>query len=905
MALGLGQAFAQTQVANTATVAPPTGITNTNASGSCSAGLCASVDTDAVAASRPLVAKSFSPTSVGVGGTSLLTITLTNTHALTSATLAAPLVDIFPSGIVNAATPSAQTSCPGGVAAAAPGAGSLSLSAGAIIPAGGVCTVTAVVTASGATGALVNSIAAGSLTTSLGSNANTATAVLSVTPVVDLSLIKIASTSTPSAGGTLSYSLVIGNAGPSTAVGASFADTLPAGLGTLTNVVSQVSAGASTASFTATATGVSGSVTIPANGAVTVSFQVSVAANITGSIANVAAVSVPPGGIDTTPSNNTGTAVVTVSVPPTASATVSGVAYYDINRDRFLDGGDPPLVGFRVELITVTGTATAVVGTATTDAAGRYTIPGQLPGSNYRVQFRDPTGNTIYGTPFNQATQTQGGQPSTGSNSLTSAISPSQTVAVAGFIDGVTLYAGDNTVNQNLPLDPSGVVYDALQRTPIAGATVRLVGPAGFDPALHLLGGATNASQLTPAIGAYQFLLLPNAPSGVYSLEVTPPNGYANVPAAQGGVAAPQGTFSVPAGVNAIQAQSTPPVQGVTGVGPLGGVGTQYFLQFAFTFPGSGAVLNNHIPLDPLASGAVLISKVGNKTVAELGDSVQYTIRIRNTTGASVAGVKVEDVLPPGFRYILGTARFNNAVIANPDGGVGRNLVFNVGDVAANTTAELTYFVRIGVGSAQGGGVNRATAVFTGPGGVLVRSNTAQYKVNVQGGVFSNEGCIIGKVYADWDGDHMQDNASGSRELGIPGVRLVMLDGTYVITDSEGKYSLCGVRSQTHVIKVDRSTLPRGARMVPSSNRNAGVGDSLFVDLKGGELARADFIEGSRSAEVLDQIKARRAQGGLDVPETENGRPLKIENNALGGQQQILPLPRQSGPTPVLPGRAQ
>ena len=904
MALGLGQAFAQTQVANTATVAPPTGITNTNASGACSAGLCASVDTDAVAASRPLVAKSFSPTSVGVGGTSLLTITLTNTHALTSATLAAPLVDSFPSGIVNAATPSAQTSCPGGVAAAAPGAGSLSLSAGAIIPAGGVCTVTAVVTASGATGALVNSIAAGSLTTSLGSNANTATAVLSVTPVVDLSLIKIASTSTPSAGGTLSYSLVLGNAGPSPAVGATFTDTLPAGLGTLTNVTSAVSVGAGTTSFTPTATGLSGSVTIPAGGVVTVTFQVSVAANVTGSIVNVATVSVPAGATDTTPGNNTGTATVTLALAP--NATVSGIAYYDINRDRFLDVGDPPLVGFRVELITVTGTATAVVGTATTDANGRYTISGQLPGSNYRVQFRDPTGNTIYGTPFNQATQTQGGQPSTGRNSLTSAISPSQTVAVAGFIDGVTLYAGDNTVNQNLPLDPSGVVYDALQRTPIAGATVRLVGPAGFDPALHLLGGAANASQLTPAIGAYQFLLLSNAPSGVYSLEVTPPNGYANVPAAQGGVAAPQGTFSVPAGVNAIQAQSTPPVQGVTGVGPLGGVGTQYFLQFAFTFPGSGAVLNNHIPLDPLASGAVLISKVGNKTVAELGDSVQYTIRIRNTTGASVAGVKVEDVLPPGFRYILGTARFNNAVIANPDGGVGRNLVFNVGDVAANTTAELTYFVRIGVGSAQGGGVNRATAVFTGPGGVLVRSNTAQYKVNVQGGVFSNEGCIIGKVYADWDGDHMQNNASGSRELGIPGVRLVMLDGTYVITDSEGKYSLCGVKSQTHVIKVDRSTLPRGARMVPSSNRNAGVGDSLFVDLKGGELARADFIEGSRSAEVLDQIKARRAQGGVDVPETESGRPLKIDNNnALGGQQQILPLPRQSGPTPVLPGRAQ
>jgi large repetitive protein len=604
-----------------------------------------------------------------------------------------------------------------------------------------------------------------------------------------------------------------------------------------------------------------------------------------------------------TPESNTANNSATDSlttVAPISNAVVSGKAYYDINRNRFYDpAGDAPLVGYRVELLRVTGTTTVVVGTATTDASGDYTIGSQAPGIGYRVQFRDPSGTTLYATPFNQATVTQGGQPSTGNSSLTSAISPSQTVVAAGFIDNITLYAGDNTVNQNLPLDPSGVVYDSVQRSPIAGATVRLVGPAGFDPAVHLIGGVGNVAQVTPAIGAYRFDLLPIAPSGLYSLQVTPPSGYANVPAAQGGVAAPQGTFNVPPGMNAIQVQSTPPAQGVIGVGPVGGAGTQYFLEFQFTLPGSGDVVNNHIPLDPLAAGAILINKVGNKTVAEVGDSVQYTIRVRNTTGAPIAGVQVEDVLPPGFRYILETARLGGAVIANPSGGVGRNLTFSLGAIAANSTAELTYFVRIGVGSAQGDGTNRATAVFTA-GGVVVRSNTAQYKVNVQGGVFSNDGCIVGKVYADCDGDHMQNNASGSRELGIPGVRLVMLDGSYVITDSEGKYSLCGVKSQTHVLKIDRTTLPKGSRLVPSSNRNAGVGDSLFVDLKAGELARADFIEGSCSPEVLDQIKARRAQGGVAGPETEKDRPLKIDN-LPGGVQQILPRARQTDLLPAMP----
>ena len=136
-------------------------------------------------------------------------------------------------------------------------------------------------------------------------------------------------------------------------------------------------------------------------------------------------------------------------------------------------------------------------------------------------------------------------------------------------------------------------------------------------------------------------------------------------------------------------------------------------------------------------------------------------------------------------------------------------------------------------------------------------------------------------------------------------MRLVMLDGTFILTDSEGKYSICGIKSQTHVIKVDRTTLPKGSRLVPSSNRNAGVGDSIFVDLKGGELGRADFIEGSCSPEVLDQVKARRAQGGVTAPETEKTLPLTIRNRPGETQQQILPNTRQLDALPVIPGSAR
>jgi hypothetical protein len=97
------------------------------------------------------------------------------------------------------------------------------------------------------------------------------------------------------------------------------------------------------------------------------------------------------------------------------------------------------------------------------------------------------------------------------------------------------------------------------------------------------------------------------------------------------------------------------------------------------------------------------------------------------------------------------------------------------------------------------------------------------------------------------------------------------------------------------LIKVDRKTLPQGARMLPSSNRNAGDGNSIFVDMKGGEMARADFVAGSCSPQVLDQVKARRAQGGEASPETESGPIYRIQPGGESPVQQIMPAARQDG----------
>src|SRR5204863_1009812 len=200
-----------------------------------------------------------------------------------------------------------------------------------------------------------------------------------------------------------------------------------------------------------------------------------------------------------------------------------------------------------------------------------------------------------------------------------------------------------------------------------------------------------------------------------------------------------------------------------------------------------------------------------------------------------------------------------------PSGGAGPKLRFTVGPVSANGTMTLAYRVRIGPGAAQGG--NRNDAQASTDGSPREVSNLASATAEVGGGVFTDRGIVLGKVFLDANTNRTQD----ADEPGIPGVRIWLEDGTYAITDSEGKYSLYGLRPITHVLKVDNVTLPRGAKLIPLSNRNAGDGGTRFVDLYRGQMQKADFAVGPANDDLLADVKERRAAVEKAGGETDNG----------------------------------
>ena len=229
------------------------------------------------------VNKTFNPTNVSAGQTSTLTVILINNNA--AAATGAAFTDNFPGSVVVAATPNASTTCVGGAVTATPGAASFAI-AGGTIPAAvgltaGTCTVQVDVQ-SPTSGVYINTIPASAVASSQGSNAQNASATLTVAALRPATGAKSfnptvlhGSTSLPLP--TSRVTLTLTNPNGVALTGATLTDTLPATLAIAPVPNTATTCGGGTVTTAAASATLSGG-TIPANGNCTVQFDV-VAAN--------------------------------------------------------------------------------------------------------------------------------------------------------------------------------------------------------------------------------------------------------------------------------------------------------------------------------------------------------------------------------------------------------------------------------------------------------------------------------------------------------------------------------------------------------------------------------------------------------------------------------------------------
>lgn len=396
-------------------------------------------------------------------------------------------------------------------------------------------------------------------------------------------------------------------------------------------------------------------------------------------------------------------------------------------------------------------------------------------------------------------------------------------------------------------VDPYGVVFDSASGEPVNGATVVLIDAATGLPAdvygddgvssypSTVISGATatdgSGVVYTFPPGGYRF---PFINLGNYRLDITPPPGY-----------------RAPSTVSNAALQQLPNSPFAIKTGSKGEV-------FAVN---QGPAIQIDIPADP--SPQLYVTKKAGKTVVAVGDFLQYRITVENTNAYVVAGVQAGDRLPLGFRYRKGSTKIDGGASPDPAiSGDGRSLTFNIGTMAAGQTAAITYVVEISAGAKKGKAVNTASA--TGNGGA--KSNTASTTVKVREDLFGSKSIIMGQVLVGCD------DAKGKE-----GIRIYLEDGTYVVTDGNGKYHFEGLKPGTHVVQLDLFTIPKDYELITceENDRFAGVSHSQFVDLRGGTMWRADFYIAPKPVEPPPAVEPP-----AEEPPVEKRGSVAIELNS-------------------------
>jgi uncharacterized repeat protein (TIGR01451 family) len=270
------------------------------------------------------------------------------------------------------------------------------------------------------------------------------------------------------------------------------------------------------------------------------------------------------------------------------------------------------------------------------------------------------------------------------------------------------------------------------------------------------------------------------------------------------------------------------------------------------------------------------ISKSGPAT-AEPGDEILYTLTVANVRPDTVHHFTVMDSLAPGVQ-----------LVSSPQGWTLQGSVLTSDTLGPLAPWDSVSYEVAVVATAPGNIVNVGRV--NAPGDVNPSNDRAELVTRIRISPFSDEGLIVGRVYYeacvdDWPNNHgshigvdslfgecaclpadRPDVSQPTTEVGIPGVRVYLQDGTSALTDAEGRYHFFGLRPRLWLVKVDETTLPAFGEsyLAPITNRHAGDGYSVFVDLKRSELARADFREGSGSEAVADETTKRRSRTLID-----------------------------------------
>jgi uncharacterized repeat protein (TIGR01451 family) len=576
------------------------------------------------------ITKDDGATTVTAGGTTTYTITVTNNgpDEVSSATV----VDTAPAGmsfgnwtctVTNPGTGGSVTTACGDASGSGDISTSVTMKNGAVI----TYSVPANIAAS-ATGSLVNtatvSVPVGTTDPTPGNNS--ATDADTVEVVVDLSVVKSDGATDVVPGISTTYTVVVGNNGPSDATGVAVSDLLPVAIAS-DNFTAVGSGGAS--GFTANGTGnITDIVSLPTGSSITYTIHANVSPSANGTLTNTATVTAPGGVTDSNPANNS--ASDTDSLTPqadlaiakddaTSSVDAGGSTVYTIVATN---NGPDPVTG-----ATVTDTAPSglTIGSWSCAASAGSSCPASGSG-NISASVNLATGGSATFT-VNAAVAA----------SATGSIANTATIAAPGGVTDpdLTNNSATDTDTVNVIADLSITKTDGVTSATPGGSTTYTIVVSNNGPSA--VSGATVSDILPAAIASDTFTAVASGGGSGFTA-----SGSGDI---NDTVDMPVGT-TITYTVNASIASSASGnlVNTATVTAPAG-----------VTDPD----LTNNSASDTDALGGqvtLLVAKTDGSATYTPGGTATYTITVSNTGPSDATDVTVTDALPAGVTLTAGAS---------------------------------------------------------------------------------------------------------------------------------------------------------------------------------------------------------------------------------------------------------
>lgn len=373
---------------------------------------------------------------------------------------------------------------------------------------------------------------------------------------------------------------------------------------------------------------------------------------------------------------------------------------------------------------------------------------------------------------------------------------PPQTTTPASVLAGTanTVFNGFNG-----PQDPVGgatvTLYDANFNIVnlnggVPASLVRALSAAGISRQDSVEGNTENPFHTGPD-GAYGFALSPSliAPGGsTFYLTIVSPN-YLNRKIR---------LDITPGAGNLLYNVKSTSLDGQ----PLAAAG-------GYDLVGQGTTLNNVFGLfgnmPVFQASTISVSKSADRQTAAPGDRIIFTVTFADTSTRSLGVGTIVDMLPPGLAYADGSARVDGQ--SDEPKIAGRALTWSVPALATNVQHTLEYAAVVFPGIPPATVLTNSVAVSGAVAGTVASvAGSATTAITIVSGMFDDRRIVTGRVFVDTRGTgHF---AKGDR--GIAGVRVVMEDGSFALTDQNGRFSFPSVRPGMHVLRIDPISLPPG-----------------------------------------------------------------------------------------------